>query len=316
MILYLFALVVGILLLWQGAEFLIRGATRIARNLDVTPFVIGITVVALGTTMPEFMVSLVASFEGKGNLVLGNIIGSYIVNIGLILGISGLLASFPMRRELLYKEFPFFLAAPIVLFALAIDGFLSRVDGAILITGAFIFYMLLIKHIREGKLRRALEDVAEATFLRHKVYVSHLNSFILGLAGLVIGAKLVVDAGVQIARFIGVSELIIAIFLIAIGTSLPELVTALAAAFKKEQPISVGNIVGSNILVVFVILGVALIIAPSPVPKSLIVFDIPVMLIFSLLLSFALLKYGRLRRLEAVALLLLYMLYVGYSFLK
>lgn len=316
MALNIFALVIGILLLSQGANFLIKGATGIARNLDVTPLVIGITIVALGTTVPEFMVSLVASFQGNGDIVLGNVIGSYIVNIGFILGVTGLIASFSVNKQTVYKEFPFFLAAPIVLFILAFDGFLSRADGVILVTIAFVFYTLLIKHIREGKLRRTLEDVAEAAFYRHKVYASYIFTLILGLIGIVVGAKLTVGGSVGIAGLIGVPDLIVALFLIAIGTSLPELCTAIVAAFKKEQAISVGNILGSNILIVFVILGIALIIAPLQVHKSLIIFDIPVMALFSLLLFFALLKYGRLRRQEAGALLFLYMLYLGYSFFK
>lgn len=316
MVLNIFALVIGILLLWQGSEFLIRGATGIARNLDVTPFVIGITIVALGTTMPEFMVSLVASFQGNGDIVLGTIIGSYIVNIGLILGVTGLIASFSINKLIVNKEFPFFLAAPIVLFILAFDGFLSRIDGVILVTIAFVFYTLLIKHIREGKLRRTLEDIAEAALYRHKVYASYIFTLILGLIGIVVGAKLTVGGSIGIARLIGVPELIVALFLIAIGTSLPELGTAIVAAFKKEQAISVGNIFGSNILVVFVILGIALVIAPLQVHKSLIIFDIPMMILFSLLLFFVLLKYGRLRRQDAVAFLALYVLYIGYNFLK
>ena len=136
------------------------------------------------------------------------------------------------------------------------------------------------------------------------------------MLGVVAGAKLVVDGSLGITRLIGVSELIIAIFLIAVGTSLPELGTAIVAARKREQIISVGNILGSNIVMVFVILGVSLVIAPVPVHQSLIIFHIPVMILFSLLLSFVLLKYGRLRRREAVALLAFYVFYIGYSLLK
>jgi cation:H+ antiporter len=316
MFLSILAVIAGIALLWQGAGFLIRGAQEIAKNLDVSPIVIAITIIALGTSIPELVVAILAALQGKADITLGNVIGSNIANIGLVLGISALFTSLAVEKHVVHKEFPFVLAAPVLLFVLGFDGTLSRTDGLLLILVAVVFHILLIKRVREGKFRRLVEDVAETVIHKEKVYWPHIFSLTIGLAGVILGAKLTVDSSVWIARSIGLSELVIGLSLVAIGTSLPELVTSAAAAKKKDGAISLGNIVGSNILNIFFVLGLTLIIYPIKIASSLLIFDIPVMLIFSLLLFLALLEYGKLRRREAIALLILYGIYIGYSFLK
>jgi len=316
MFLAILAVITGIVLLWQGAGFLIRGAQEIAKNLDISPIVIAITIIALGTSIPELVVAVLAALQGNADITLGNVIGSNIANIGLVLGVSALFTGLAVEKHIVHKEFPFVLAAPVVLFVLGVDGTLSRIDGLLLILVAVVFHILLIKRVREGKFRRLIEDVAETVIHKDKVYLPHIFSLAIGLAGVILGAKLTVDSSVWIARFIGLSELVIGLSLVAVGTSLPELVTSVVAAKKKDGAISLGNIAGSNILNIFFVLGITLIIYPIKIASSLLIFDIPVMLLFSLLLFLALLEYGKLRKREAVVLLALYGIYIGYSFLK
>jgi cation:H+ antiporter len=244
------------------------------------------------------------------------VVGSNIANIGLILGVSGIITTLSVERHIMHKEFPFILFAPIVLFTLGFDGVLTRLDGFILIFIAVIFYSLFIKRIREGKFKRILEEITEEAIHKKRTYTRHLLSIIAGLVGIIIGAKLTVDYASAIARGIHIPEIIIGISLVAVGTSLPEFVTSITAAMKKNQQLSLGNIVGSNVLNIFVILGVATLLHPITVPESMFWFHIPAMLVFSLLLCISLLKYRKLQRREAIILFVLYILYIGYSFYK
>lgn len=317
MLLFLLAIIIGVILLWQGADFLIRGGQEIAKNLDVSPIVMAITVMALGTSLPELTVRILSAIGGNTDIALGNSIGSNITNIGLVLGFSVLcLGSVSMDRRMLDREVYFMIAAPIVLFFLGLDGLLSRLDGIILIAISALFYLILIHRVREGKFRRMIEDIGETVIQREKRYLFHVLAIVLGLAGLILGAKLAIDGSLGIALTLRIPTLIIGLTLVAFGTSLPELATSLMAAKRRQGEVSLGNVVGSNILDVFLILGVTLAIIPIPIPRSVLIFDVPVMAVFALLLFLILLKYGKLRRREAVALLGLYAAYVGYSFLK
>lgn len=317
MLLFLLSIIIGIILLWQGADFLIRGGQGIAKNLDVSPIVIAITIMALGTSLPELVVRILSAIGGNVDIALGNAIGSNITNIGWVLGFSVLcLGSVSMDRHMLSKEVPFMIAAPIVLFFLGLDGMFGRLDGIILIAISVLFHLVVIHRVREGKFRRIIEDIGEAVIQKEKRYLFYVLAIVLGLAGLILGAKLVIDSSVGIALILRIPTLIIGLTLVTLGTSLPELATSLIAAKRGHGEVSLGNVVGSNILDIFLILGVTLIIVPIPIPRSVLIFDIPAMVIFALLLFLALLKYGKLRRREAVMLLGLYVIYIGYSFLK
>ncbi|MEK9165725.1 MAG: calcium/sodium antiporter [Patescibacteria group bacterium] len=317
MLLFLPVIIIGIILLWQGADFLIRGGQEIAKNLNVSPIVIAITVMALGTSLPEFVVRVLSASSGNTDIALGNSIGSNIANIGLVLGFSVLcLGSVSMDRHMLSKEVPFMIAAPVVLFFLGLDGMLDRLDGIILIAISALFHLVLIKRVREGKFRRMIEDIGETVIQKEKRYLFHVLAIVLGLAGLILGAKLAIDGALGIALTLRIPTLIIGLTLVTFGTSLPELATSLMAAKRRQGEVSLGNVVGSNILDIFLILGVTLAIVPIPIPRSVLIFDVPVMTVFALLLFLVLLKYGKLRRREAVVLLALYAAYVGYSFLK
>ncbi|MFH1713253.1 MAG: calcium/sodium antiporter [Candidatus Jacksonbacteria bacterium] len=317
MFLFLPAIIIGIILLWQGADFLIRGGQGIAKNLDVSPIVIAITIIALGTSLPELVVRVLAALGGNADIALGNTVGSNIANIGWVLGFSVLcLGSVSMDRHMLSKEFPFMIAAPVVLFLLGLDGLFSRLDGIILIAISVLFHLILIKRVREGKFRRMIEDIGEAVIQKEKKYLFYVLAIVLGLIGLILGAKLVIDSSVGIASILRIPTLIIGLTLVTFGTSLPELATSLIAAKRRQGEVSLGDVVGSNILNIFLILGITLVIVPIPIPRSVLIFDVPVMAVFALLLFLALLKYGKLRRREAAVLLGLYAVYIGYSFLK
>lgn len=317
MLLFLLTIIIGIILLWQGADFLIRGGQEIAKNLDVSPIVIAIAIIALGTSLPELVVRILSAIGGNADIALGNSIGSNIANIGWVLGFSVLcFGSVSMDRRMLDREVYFMIAAPVVLFFLGLDGLLGRLDGIILIAISALFYLILIKRVREGKFRRMIEDIGETVIQREKRYLFHALAIVLGLAGLILGAKLIIESALGIALTFHIPALIIGLTLVTFGTSLPELATSLMAAKRRQGEVALGNIVGSNILNIFLILGVTLIIVPIPMPRSVLIFDVPVMAVFALLLFLVLLKYGKLRRREAVVLLALYAAYVGYSFVK
>ncbi len=315
MLLFFLALIIGIFFLWYGADFLVRGTSAIASNLDIDPIVIGI-IISIGTTIPELLVSVFAVLQGNADIALGNVVGSNIANIGLILGVSGMITTLSVERHIMHKEFPFILFAPIVLFTLAFDGILTRSDGFILIFIAIIFYSLFIKRMHDGKFKHILEEITEEAIHKKKTYIRHCLSIFGGLAGIIIGAKLTVDGASAVARGIHIPEIIIGVSLVAVGTSLPELVTSVSAAIKKNRQLSLGNILGSNVLNIFVILGIVVLVHPITVPYSMLWFHIPAMFIFSLLLFISLLNYRKLQRRDAIILFILYIMYIGYSFYK
>lgn len=317
-IIFLFlVLVLGCVLLSEGAVALIKFATTLARIWRIMPSVIGITVVAFGTSIPEFVVSFFAAASGKSDIALGNLIGSNIANIGFIAALCAVFAPLSLGTKELKTELSFMIAAPFILFGLGFDGNISRLDGITLLTIVALFYALLIKKVREGKLRQMIQEAADTALKIARPRARPLFLYIIiGLAGVIIGAYLTVISAVSLARLIGVPEVVIAITLVALGTSLPELATSLIAQFKKAGGLPLANLIGSNVINVFFILGLIAVIAPVSVSSSLVRFDIPVMFLFSLLLFFILLSFGELKRREAAVFLALYAAYVGYSFVK
>jgi len=306
----------GILLLWQGAVFLIKSATQIAKNFDISPLFIAITVIALGTAAPELFVSLTAAIEHNGGVVLGNIIGSNILNIALILGISGLIMAIKTKEEEkkgLQKEMIFFIIAPILLWLLALDKILSRMDGIILILSFLIFNVITIKNLRESRLRRLLEDAAEAAVMSPKKhYVKYILILVASLIGLILGARLTVMGALKIAELACIPPIIISLTLISIGTSLPELFTSIASAIKKIDNIRLGNILGSNVINIFFSLGLAIIISPLKISSAVLMLDLPILILLSLFLTICFLKYKTLNRRMAVILLVMYVSYIAY----
>lgn len=271
----------GFVVLVVGAEWLVRGASRLALGLGITPLVVGLTVVAFGTSAPELAVSVTSALAGEADLAVGNVVGSNIANVLLILGISALVAPLVVHQQLVRLDVPIMLAASLLFFILAADGNLSLWDS-ILLAGSVVAYVIFL--VREGRRdKSSVAAVGQEAELAQASSGSPLVNVLLALAGvaaLVGGSRLLVDGAVGIATALGVSELVIGLTILAIGTSLPELATSVIAAFRGERDIAVGNVVGSNIFNLLCVLGFTGISAFGRVPVSAeaLRVDIPVML--------------------------------------
>ncbi len=288
MLLFLAALVAGFFFLIFSADFFVKGTSAIARNLGVPPLIIGLTIVGLGTSAPEMLVAGMASIQGNTGLATGNAIGSNIANIGLVLGATALTAPILLRSSLLKREFPILMAISMASYLLVIDGHLSRLDGLVLITGLGIFLYWLLRSAQQTK--KQSKDILATEFeeeiptnLSTKVASFYAIS---GLVTLIASSKLLVWAAVNIAIFFGVSDLVIGLTIIAIGTSLPELAASIMSVIKKEPDLAVGNIIGSNAFNLLAVLCLPGLLYPNSVDTQLVTRDFPIMLGFTLLLFF------------------------------
>jgi len=312
MIYNILLLVLGFALLVKGADFLVDGASSLARKLKISALVVGLTIVAFGTSAPELVVNIFASIRGTADIAIGNILGSNIVNILFILGLAAVVYPLSVKKGTVWKEIPLALLAIILVALMAndamIDGGLSsaltRIDGLVLIAFfiIFIYYTFGIAKVQESE----KYDI--------KVYSLPRSCFMIlgGLVGLTIGGKMIVDSAVAVARALAVSEALIGLTIVAVGTSLPELATSITAAFKKNSDIAVGNIVGSNIFNLFFILGISAIIAPLPLSLTL-NFDILVLIITTFLL-FCFMFVGKrhfLKRWQGVLFMIMYFIYLA-----
>ena len=253
-------IVAGFTSLIFGANWLVDGASSLAKKNNISDLVIGLTIVAFGTSAPELVVNSLASFKGHSDIVFGNIVGSNNFNLFFILGIAGLIYPITVQSSTARKEIPISLLVTLLLFVLAHNFFLdqdlkiSRFDGIILVVGFLAFTYYVFNQLKQEK--------TENNTLESKSNVKIWGSIIIGLAGLVIGGKLVVDNSIEIATALGVSQKIIGLTIIAAGTSLPELVTSVVAAFKKNSDIAIGNVIGSNIFNILLILSISSFINP------------------------------------------------------
>lgn len=268
-------LILGLVLLVAGAELLVRGASRLAGALRISPLVIGLTVVAYGTSAPELAVSLQSALAGQGDIALGNVVGSNIFNILFILGASALIAPLVVNARLVRWDVPIMFGLSVLVLVLGADGRIGRVEGALLAAGAVAYTALLV---REG--RRTGEAPTEDAAANQAPWYVNAGLILLGLGGLVLGARWLVAGAVAFARGFGVDELVIGLTVVAAGTSLPEVATSLVAAFRGQRDIAVGNVIGSNIFNVLAVLGFSASMAPGgiPVASAAITFDVPVMI--------------------------------------
>jgi cation:H+ antiporter len=273
----------GLLLLYYGAEYLVTGSSRLALSFGVRPMVVGLTVVAFATSMPELMVSLLAATRGSSSMAAGNIIGSNIANTGLILGVAALIAPIAVARSTLLREVPLMVAASLGVYLVALDGELSFLNGLVLFICLLTFLGYCVVTARDlpvpvdGAVERAVDQVSVGRG-RNAVLV------LIGMVGLACGAELMVRGAVMIASLLGVPEVIIGLSVVAIGTSLPELAASVMSACKGEMDISVGNVIGSNIFNVLFVLGVCPMIQLIKIEPRLLMVDFPVMLAFCALL--------------------------------
>lgn len=315
---YIF-LLIGFLILVKGADFFVEGASELATFLRISPLLIGLTIVAFGTSAPEAAVSISAAMKGTGDISVGNVVGSNLFNVVFILGLTALIQPLFVERQTVKKEIPFALLGSIVLLILIADQFLlgskeallTRGDGLILLTyfSIFLYYIFEVaKHSRE---QFDLEDSAPAPTKIGKYVVYTL----VGLAAIIFGGDLVVKNAVKIALSLGMSTTLVGLTIVAVGTSLPELITSVTAALKQKSEIAVGNIVGSNIFNVFFVLGTASVIHPMVV-DSRIVIDAIFMIATTLILLIFTMSHAKLTRKEGGAFMLLYLGYMAYILIR
>ena len=299
---YLF-LIGGLIGLFFGGEALVRGSVGIARRMAIPPLLIGLTVVGFGTSTPELLVSVDAAWRGVPDIALGNIVGSNIANILLIIGVSALVWPIKVMGATLRRDTAVMMAAALALLPIFAMEQMGRPAGLVLVAGLAAY--LVWAYLHPGDMDA--EDVgvpAPASALVSTLWV------IGGLVALMVGARLLVDGAVNIARGFGISEAFIGLTIVAVGTSLPELATSLIAAFRRQSEIAIGNIVGSNIFNVLGILGVTAVIAPIPVASRFLTFDLPVMIAVSLILTALLLTRSVIGRGIGAAMLAGYVAYV------
>ncbi|MBY0309973.1 calcium/sodium antiporter [Patescibacteria group bacterium] len=304
---------IGFVLLIKGADLLVEGASSLATRLGVSALVVGLTIVAFGTSAPELIVNLLASINGNTDIAIGNILGSNIVNILIILGVTAVIYPLTVGRGTVWKEIPFALLAVVVLGFVAMDtvidgaatSTITRGDGLVLIA-FFVIFLYYIFSLAKSDAGSASEPVpVKHTYTRSAVMIG------VGLAGLVVGGKWIVDGAVTFATALGVSQALIGLTVVAIGTSLPELATSVTAALKRNIDIAVGNVIGSNIFNIFWILGISAFITPLPFSPALAV-DLAVTLGATLVLFMALFvgKRHTLERWQGVLFIITYVVYV------
>jgi cation:H+ antiporter len=315
-------LIAGLVLLVGGAEVLVRGATRLALTLGISPLVIGLTVVAYGTSSPEVAVTLQAGFAGETDLALGNVIGSNIANILLVLGMAALVAPLIARSQLVRFDVPIMIGASILLLVLSLDGRLGRLESGILAAGAFIYSaIVLYLGTRRGAQPVEALEIDESVFVertRYRRVVRNTILVVVGLGLLVLGSRWLVDGAIEIATALGVSQMVIGLTVVAVGTSLPEIATSMLAALKGERDLAVGNAVGSNIFNIFLVLGVAGFIVPVdiPVPASALNFDLIVMIAVAVACLPIFFTGGEIARWEGGLFLAYFVAYTAYLILR
>jgi cation:H+ antiporter len=310
----------GLALLAAGAEFLVRGASRLAAIVGISPLVIGLTIVAYGTSSPEMAVSIESAYSGRTDIALGNAVGSNIFNVLFILGICALLLPLRVAQQLIWLDVPLMIGASALLLIMGIDGSISRLDGMMLFSGAILYTIFAIKQSRKEAAEIEQEYAGEFG-AKNKISSSWLLQLLLiaaGLAMLVLGARWLVDGAVQIAQLMGLSELVIGLTIVAAGTSLPEVATSIIASIRGERDIAVGNVVGSNLFNILAVLGLASIVSPSgiPVAPSALNFDIPVMIAVAFACLPIFFTGHRIARWEGAIFLLYYGAYTVYLILN
>jgi cation:H+ antiporter len=311
----------GLVLLILGAEFLVRGASRLAAAFGVSPLVIGLTIVAIGTASPEIAVSLQAAANGQGDLTLGNVLGSNIFNILFILGVTAILAPIVIAEQLIRKDAPIMLGVSLLAFALGVDGNLGLWDGLIMISGLVIYTVFALRQSRKESKevqKEYAQEFAEKQPRSARNTLINVVFILFGLGLLVLGARRLVDSAVIIAKALGVSELVIGLTIVAVGTSLPEVATSVIAAIKGESDIAVGNAVGSNIFNLLGVLGLGVLLAPDgiSVAARVLQFDFPVMAFVALVSLPVFYIDNRISRTEGGLLLSYYILYVIFVVLR
>lgn len=307
-------LALGIFLLIKSADWFVEGSSNLAKSLGISPLIIGLTVVALGTSAPEASISIIASIKGMNDIAISNVVGSNISNLLLILGIGGLFAHITPKKKVMTRDFRFLLFSSVTLLVLnfsflisgKVEGIITRTNGILLLffLGLYL-YTLFIDSIKDSK------DEKE----RRKFKFLDIVYIIIGAVGLIIGGQFVVNSAVEIASWLKISQNLIALTIVAVGTSLPELATIIVSVKKGEKDIAIGNIVGSNIFNIFFVLGLSS--AISPITFGVHAFtDIVIMVIVGFIIYLMLLKNKHIGKKSAIIMLAMYAIYVIYLFIR
>jgi len=317
MLLAMIAVLAGIALLVWSADRFVDGASSVARNLRVPPIVIGLTIVSIGTSLPEMIVAAVAALDSNRDLGIGNAIGSNIANIGLVLGVTALIMPLAVQSITLRREMPVLLLITTFAFVLMSDGVLDFLDGIMLLAGLVLMLIWIarigMKDRHDPLVQEFTASVPDQMSMRQSVFW-----FIAGLLVLIISSRMVVWGAVEIAHAFGVSDLIIGLTIVAIGTSLPELVASITSALKGEADLAIGNIIGSNMFNLLAVLAMPALIHPGAFAPQALLRDFPIMLAFTIALfvvSFGL-KLGRINRFEGALLLAGFIAYLYLLFLQ
>jgi cation:H+ antiporter len=312
MVLFIGALVIGLAALAIGADRFVAGAASLASSLRISPLVVGLTVVSLGTSLPELLVTATAVVVGHSSMGLGNVLGSNISNICLVLGICALLQPLMVESKLFRLEYPTLLLATVATWLMSLNRLISRLEGLVLLIGLATYLFLVIRLESEStqKVRAPIRSTAPVT-MRKMLFVNMIGGLVL----LLVGSRLVVWGGVGLGQALGLSDLVIGLTIVAVGTSLPELATSVAGVLKKQHSIAVGNVIGSNLINTTAIIGIPSILVPMEVEGAVLLRDYPMVFFVSLALWPIFWSRrkgeGRVNRWEALLLLAAYLFYLS-----
>lgn len=310
------SLLAGFVILLGGAEILVRGASRLAIKFGISPMVVGLTVVAFGTSAPEGAISVNAALKGSTDLALGNVIGSNQFNSLAALGISGLVAVLVVSQKLVRREMFLIIGATLGVWLMALDGKIGRLEGAILFGGLLFYTVWAIRTEKKVGEPPEVQKQYEKEYSKTGSLPLNLALVLGGFAALLFGSRMLVESASQIAASLGMSELLVGLTVVAVGTSLPELATSLVAAFRGERDIAVGNVVGSSIFNILGVLGLTALIADVPAGPDITGFQLPALLVVSILMAGIFYTRLAVHRWEAACLVVMYVLFVSYSVLE
>lgn len=308
-------LIGGLAILIVGGDFLVRSSVRLALHLKVSPLVIGLTIVSLGTSFPELVVSMNAALDGHPDIAIGNVVGSNIANLALVLGLSAMFFPMLVKRSTVVFDWPIMLLASILLFVFAWDLQIEAWEGLVFLSGLAMYNFVLIRSSRKQNRRLEMDELeVENDDKSSANLIRTLIVLIVSIAALIGGAEILVEGAIGVARAFGMEERIIAVTIVAFGTSVPELATSLVALYKDESSISVGNLIGSNVFNILGILGVTAVVHPIDVNPAILAFDMYWVLAIPLLLYPMLLTRMRVGRLEGALLFSTYVAYIALVF--
>jgi cation:H+ antiporter len=307
-------IIAGVILLYKGAEWLVGSSARFAQHLHISRVIIGLTVIAIGTSLPELMASLIGAWQGSSDVVLGNILGSNMANIGLVLAIAVIIKPIKSYIEDIYRDAPWLAFGVVMLLVLALDGSLSRIDGLILLVFSFVFFAYIVSHVRKSRMIEENKLPFQEFQIKARDKMRNIILIIAGLAALVVGAQLLISGALDLATRFNAPEFLIGLTVVALGTSLPELAASTWSAIHGKAEVTLGNVIGSNIANIFLILGIVALVSPISVSSRAIQIDIPILVIYTIILILLIRTRDKITRGEGVLLLLIYLAYIAWQF--